>query len=1829
MSEMTIDRFRIPGTKHASGMGGAAVATRRTRWRLKMGFLGTLGALALLLSTNAAVGQTTNYSISAGSGTLTYTETQSASTTCPLNQPPTNQYQTITQYLFNTFAYNGQALSGSITYVSVPSPNAYCPTTGWSGPVPSVLNGSGYYVFFTPSLTGPGTATLDALSLTASPTTGVYGTSVQLQATEQFPNATGTVTFTDGSTTLGSSTMSSDTATLGISTLAVGTHSITASYSGNQPSVGSPVLSFTVNQAPQAITFSPPSSVTYGVAPLTLSATGGASGNAVTFSVSSGPGTLSGTTLTVTGTGTIVVTANQAGNTNYAAAPQVTKSITVNSATITVTANNASRTYGSSNPTLTASYAGFVNGQNSSIISGSPSVTTTATSSSAAGSYSITAALGTLSAPNYTFAFVNGALTVGKATLTVTANSPSKTYGAANPAFSASYAGFVNGDTQSVVSGSPSLTTTAAASSSVGAYTVTAAVGTLSAANYSFSFVNGTLTINKASLTVTANNQSRVYGVSNPSLAVTYAGFVNGDTQSVLSGSPGVSTSATSTSTVGTYPITAAVGTLSATNYSFSFFSGTLTVTKATPTITWPQPSTAANGTYLNSAQLNATTTAAGTFAYSPVSGLLLTPGVQTLSTTFTPTDSTDYNSATASVQLPVSMAPPTGIIMTVAGNDFAGYSGDGGPATASELFWPTGVAFDSAGNLYISDEVNNVIRKVSAATNVISTFAGNGQAGYSGDGGAATSATLQFPQGIAVDSLGNVIIADRMNEVVRQVSTSGTITRIAGTGLPGFSGDGGSATSAKLSFPNSVAVDSSNNIFIADESNARVRKITKSTGIITTVAGNGTAGYTGDGGAATSAELFDPIAVAIDPAGNLYIADCQKNVIRRVSTSGVISTFAGNGTNGYSGDGGPAVSASLSCPDALTVDSGGNVYIADSGNSRVRKVSSFGIITDAGSGSFGDYGDGGYAIEADMSSPDGLAVDSAGNLFLADNGTNTVRAVGGGSVFPLLNWTSPQPITYGTHLGSTQLNATAGVSGTFAYSPASGTTLQAGQQTLSVVFTPTDTTDYATVSETVPLTVVQGFPPITWATPTAIADGTALSSTQLNATSTVAGTFVYSPPAGTTLPAGPHVLTATFTPTDTTDYQIATANVSLDVNNGTQKQDSGTVALSVKTGSTYTTVASVAYSSTDTPASIAEGLAAAVIQSSPVTVAAVNDQVTVASTAKGASRNYPYLLQTTSWDTGDFQQPSFMNPLASGNLEGGADQAGSATTVYSFCVPDLSNSYCQSQFSSSTVGYDPAGNLATYTDSVMGSWSFNYDTLNRLSGGGITQNASSGPAANLVSNYCWNYDAFGNRVQQEISSLAFQAGSGGPSTCQAQSGGTLTTALATFSQTNQILSTNARGNSVTPSYDAAGDVVSDGANQYLYDAEGRICAVASTVAGISTMTGYMYDADGTRVSKGSIQVWSCNPTTAQYATTSDYILNAGGEQFSEYTMQSNGTMAWHHTNVWGAGRLFATYSQDTITVGGVTTQNSLLHFYFDDPLGTRRAQTDYAGNIEQTCASLPYGDAESCGAAPTEHLFTGKERDTESGNDYFGARYYSSAMGRFMSPDWSASEEPVPYAKLDNPQSLNLYGYVLNNPTGLADPDGHAGDCKSNPQLCASIRDSVSQGGSIEDGTAAYNDQQNSKPTTGQKVKSALNRSSAWVDENLAIPVAILWLGENEGEDDLAMEQVSETEDVIEQKAEAAESSVSDKIGKLTDQAKKLFPKKANKPDEDHHITPKYLGGDPNGPTARISAAYHQLITNAFRELAPYGQKVEYSAEQVKNFMSDVYSKYPLPPVR
>lgn len=350
-----------------------------------------------------------------------------------------------------------------------------------------------------------------------------------------------------------------------------------------------------------------------------------------------------------------------------------------------------------------------------------------------------------------------------------------------------------------------------------------------------------------------------------------------------------------------------------------------------------------------------------------------------------------------------IQAAPPTpGNISTYAGTDgVPGYSGDGGQATSAAFANPDGLAADGAGNLYISDSLHCVIRKVTHA-GVISTYAGNGGCDWAGDGGPATSAKLFSPAGLAVDATGNLYIADFWNNVVRKVAASGVISTVAGyvasfgtgTGNRGYWGDGGPATSAGLNNPAGVAVDTVGNLYIADYGNNLIRKVTPG-GVISTVAGIWFSGYSGDGGPATSASLYLPFGVAVDALGELYIADTGNNVIRKVDTKGVISTIAGTGGQAYSGDGGPATSAALDVPSDVVLDAAGNLYIADAYNSVVRKVASNGVIsTYAGNGQFDYYGDGGPATRAALNQPESVALDASGNLYIGDYYNYVVRKV-------------------------------------------------------------------------------------------------------------------------------------------------------------------------------------------------------------------------------------------------------------------------------------------------------------------------------------------------------------------------------------------------------------------------------------------------------------------------------------------------------------------------------------------------------------------------------------------------------------------------------------------------------------------------------------------------------------------------------------------------------------------------------------------------------------------------------------------------------------------
>ena len=354
---------------------------------------------------------------------------------------------------------------------------------------------------------------------------------------------------------------------------------------------------------------------------------------------------------------------------------------------------------------------------------------------------------------------------------------------------------------------------------------------------------------------------------------------------------------------------------------------------------------------------------------------------------------------------------PGTGFIFTIAGTGSAGYGGDGGPATAAQLSVPVNVSATPDGGYLIVEQGTNHIRRVDAA-GTITTVAGNGINGSGGDGGPATSAGINAPNAAVMTASGDILIADSNNNKIRKVSPDGTITTVAGTGAAGFGGDGGPATAALLSFPADVAVTADGGYLIADNDNNRIRKVSAA-GTITTVAGTGVAGFSGDAGPATAATINDPAGVAAEADGSFAIDDLNNNRVRFVSPAGTISTIAGTGAAGFGGDGGPGTLAALNQPARVAVSATGEVYVADRVNNRVRRIATDGTITTvAGVGSASFSGDGGAATAAEINGPFGMTVLTDGDLAVADTFNQRVRVVdlNGDTPPPSLTPTSPTP---------------------------------------------------------------------------------------------------------------------------------------------------------------------------------------------------------------------------------------------------------------------------------------------------------------------------------------------------------------------------------------------------------------------------------------------------------------------------------------------------------------------------------------------------------------------------------------------------------------------------------------------------------------------------------------------------------------------------------------------------------------------------------------------------------------------------------------------------
>ncbi|MFI4948374.1 MAG: hypothetical protein ACHQC9_06200 [Alphaproteobacteria bacterium] len=337
-------------------------------------------------------------------------------------------------------------------------------------------------------------------------------------------------------------------------------------------------------------------------------------------------------------------------------------------------------------------------------------------------------------------------------------------------------------------------------------------------------------------------------------------------------------------------------------------------------------------------------------------------------------------------------------IITTAVGTGDKGFAGDGGPATAALLNGPFDVAFDGAGNLYFSDTFNCRIRRVDARSGVISTVAGNGEKGYSGDDGPATAAALNEPYGIAIDRGGNIFLADRLNRRVRRIdAATGIITTLAGTGEAKYSGDDGPAARAGLAEPNGLAFDvAQRHLYITDVADNRVRLIDLVAGTIATFAGTGAAEHSGDGGRARDAGTFGARAVKVGADGTVYILERQGSSLRAVDPgTGIITTIAGTTARGYGGDGGPALAAVFDAPKEMAIDRDGSLLIVDTENHAIRRIDRLSaIVSHLAGGHQGGDGDGGPATQAGLDRPHGAVVGPDGVVYIGDTNNHRIRKV-------------------------------------------------------------------------------------------------------------------------------------------------------------------------------------------------------------------------------------------------------------------------------------------------------------------------------------------------------------------------------------------------------------------------------------------------------------------------------------------------------------------------------------------------------------------------------------------------------------------------------------------------------------------------------------------------------------------------------------------------------------------------------------------------------------------------------------------------------------------
>jgi uncharacterized repeat protein (TIGR01451 family) len=884
----------------------------------------------------------------------------------------------------------------------------------------------------------------------------------------------------------------------------------------------------TVNKAGLTVTASDTNRL-YGAT--NPSFTAGYSGfvNGETTSILSGSPSLTTAAATNSSVGTypIVATNGTLSAVNYDFT-FVNGTLTVGQATLTVTANNTNKIYGAANPVFTASYSGFLNGDTTSVLSGSPSLNTAATTNSIVGTYPITATNGTLTAANYAFSFVNGTLTVGQATLTVTANNTNKIYGAVNPAFVASYSGFVNGDTSIVLGGAPSFATSVTTNSGVGGYPVTVTNGTLNAANYTFSFASGTLTVNAATLTVTANSTGRPYGTTNPVFTAVYSGFVNGETTSVLSGTPNLTTPATTNSPAGSYPIVATNGTLSAANYTFSFVDGTLSIFTGGYALSWTPPASIVYGTLLGTNQNNATATVPGSFVYDPTNGILLPAGTNTLNVVFTPTD-TNYPGTNASMLLVVTPAP-----LSITASNLAKNYGTTLTLGAGQT------AFTSSG--LVNSETVGSVTLASAGTGAGVT-AGN----YPLTPSAATGGTFNPANYILSYNNGTLTV----NKVALTVAANST-NKIYGAANPTFSasysgfvnGDTTNVLAGSPSLTTSVTTNSGVGAYPIAATNGTLSAANYSFSFVNGALTVNTATLTVT--ANSTNRLYNTANPTFTASYSGFVNGETTSVLSgtpSLTTTAILSSPAGtypiNATNG-----------TLSAANYAFTFGNGTLTIAG-GTYSITWTNPVNIVYGTLLGTNQNNANATVGGTFTYNPTNGVVLPAGTNtLAVVFAPTDTNYAATNLSVQLVV---TPAPLTITANSTNKPYNTTLAL-GTTAFTSSglvNGETV--GGVTLASAGTPAsapvgnypvtpsaatggafDPANYSITYSNGTLTVLGVGYTVTWPNPASIIYGTVLGTNQNAASAAIPGTFTYNPTNGVVLPAGTNTLAAVFAPTDT-----------------------------------------------------------------------------------------------------------------------------------------------------------------------------------------------------------------------------------------------------------------------------------------------------------------------------------------------------------------------------------------------------------------------------------------------------------------------------------------------------------------------------------------------------------------------------------------------------------------------------------------------------------------------------------------------------------------------